>query len=315
MLIRAFLIIELFEQIILYLPIETVLSLKRVCQYFKNTIDESNRIQEHLFFYPSIASKAQPRVELNPILAKCFPPWFGKPPSSVTLESYMAKIDAQGGYPMRGDKAPETTWKQNAFTSIPWASSAKATEAFRRRDASWRRMFLSQPPVLKLRVQDHQWHCRYGYLDYSNSSRTIVGKSIEAERPGLRMGLYYDLVQQEMIWTDHGAMIPGMPLTATYMDVEFLVTTNASWKDLVWDSNDVDFSRADPELGDVRKWQQSMEGVDESLLVHLFHYTGCAYEGKVEEDQWGLEFQSEAFDERVQVVWGPTRTPAGLLDP
>jgi hypothetical protein len=63
---------------------------------------------------------------------------------------------------------------------MPWA---KAPEMFKRREASWRRMLVIQPPAPEMIVTEH-CHARHGDFERSGV----------LDDPCLRMGVLYDLV-------------------------------------------------------------------------------------------------------------------------
>lgn len=71
-------VVRLFEHILLHLPTESILTLQRVCHCFKNMIDQNTVIRQHLFLRPCFPTKLDnSEAQLNPLLEKCFPPWFG----------------------------------------------------------------------------------------------------------------------------------------------------------------------------------------------------------------------------------------------
>ncbi|KAJ7270490.1 hypothetical protein C8J57DRAFT_1508523 [Mycena rebaudengoi] len=93
----------------------------------------------------------------NPLLIELFPPFFAP----------------------RGSSHYQWPGKASAIMAMP---SAQATEAFRRKEASWRRMLVSQPPVQTIIVTETCY------------SRRGKSKRCGALRdPSLRMGVLYDL--------------------------------------------------------------------------------------------------------------------------
>ncbi|KAJ7622212.1 hypothetical protein FB45DRAFT_927247 [Roridomyces roridus] len=113
-------------------------------------------VQRALFFQPEPASDDATPIP-NPLLAELFPPFF--------------------------TESGENRWSwpghSKAIMSMPWA---KAPDAFKCEDASWRRMLLSQPPANKILVVK----VRHGQIGDSQQRAVTHGKD-------LRMGELYDL--------------------------------------------------------------------------------------------------------------------------
>ncbi|KAK6615011.1 hypothetical protein H4I95_00163 [Botrytis cinerea] len=119
-------------------------------------------LQECLFFKSS-APNAE--FTLNPLLVEKFPAWFN------TME--------------------EEPWIQvghEVFDKLEWGSSPRVTMAYKRSDASWRKMLLCQPPLEEMLINytrcDNQWLCFW---------------DVKVEKKeGIRMGLAYDYMYQAM---------------------------------------------------------------------------------------------------------------------
>ncbi|KAK7048457.1 putative MFS transporter [Favolaschia claudopus] len=145
---------ELLEQIMVQLPIRDLLTTAPlVCKSWFSTT-RSPTLQRALFFEPDPSASTSARIQ-NPLLAQLFPLFFS-----------------------HGTKYHGT----DSIMDMPWA---QAPDAFRRRDASWRRMLVAQPTLRALGVH------------YSTSG--MIGMS---ERQGvindlsLSMGTLYDLAVQ-----------------------------------------------------------------------------------------------------------------------
>ncbi|KAJ6482725.1 hypothetical protein C8R45DRAFT_1002256 [Mycena sanguinolenta] len=144
---------ELLELTLTHLPMRDLLVTAPLVSKTWHAITLTPTLQRLLFFQPDTSSG---RAE-NPLLVELFPPFF-----------------APGG-PNRW------TWPNfEAIKSMPWS---KAPNAFKRPDASWRRMLVTQPPAQRLVITE-RCHARGG-----DSVRRAV-----LDDPSLRMGVLYDLV-------------------------------------------------------------------------------------------------------------------------
>jgi hypothetical protein len=111
--------------------------------------------------------------ELNPLLCEKFPPWFAQDSRST----FLTKI-----------------WIEN-LRQLDWNSSKEKTAAYVRREASWRRMLVTQPPITNLRV-------------VSSTSRlvgTIERTGQICVNTGIKMGLLYDRVEMHMNTRSHAS--------------------------------------------------------------------------------------------------------------
>lgn len=182
----VFAIPELLENILYHLDMRTLLLAQRVGQEFAAQIQTSPKLQRALFFRPEepgttptyeendgnlVHGQLSPcgyhsrvrgafkiqQVQLNPLLLDAFP-WLATNPD-VGLTQY-------------------------DFSDTPWAD---ATDAFRRHNASWRRMLLSQPPATSLFIDDHRPGGEYK-RELARTAKWDMGAD------GLRMGSMYDLV-------------------------------------------------------------------------------------------------------------------------
>lgn len=143
---------ELLELILAHLPIRDLLIIAPLVSKTWQTITLSPTLQRALFFQPDPSSAP---VQ-NPLLVEIFPPFFAP------------------------DSPDRWSWPDaDAIMSMPWS---KAPAAFRRPEASWRRMLVTQPPAQTMLVSE-RCHTRRG-----SSERRAVLDDLE-----LRMGLLYDL--------------------------------------------------------------------------------------------------------------------------
>jgi len=161
---------ELFEAILSQLPLRTLLTAaQRVSRYWRATITGSLRLQRLLFLQPQPQPQAQDGVfddrnrVLNPLLAEAFPPWYPPRPES-------------------------SRYSHTVFGTLPMTRASSNMKAFLRPQASWRLMFISQPPPLKLGC----WMSKqfvFGQLPEHQFK-------IQSFPSGLRMGTLYSRVQR-----------------------------------------------------------------------------------------------------------------------
>jgi hypothetical protein len=128
---------EILEMILLQTDMRTLLtSAQRVCRAWLHLITESPSIQKALFFTPMKDSdRGSDAKRINPLLAEAFPPIF--PPKE---ESKNHKFD---------------------FSDLEWTKDPSSMARFVRRDASWRRMLVQQPPPPELGLFN-LYHARGG---------------------------------------------------------------------------------------------------------------------------------------------------------
>ncbi|KAJ7777933.1 hypothetical protein DFH07DRAFT_1036310 [Mycena maculata] len=143
---------ELLELILAQLPIRDLLVTAPLICTMWWAITLSPTLQRALFFEPDPSSSP---IQ-NPLLVENFSPFFAPANQGSTAASLKA---------------------------MPWV---KAPEAFRRVDASWRRMLVSQPPTQRIFVKEIRYHSDLG--DYSKSKRQGA-----LNIPALSMGVLYDL--------------------------------------------------------------------------------------------------------------------------
>ncbi|KAJ7758761.1 hypothetical protein B0H14DRAFT_402547 [Mycena olivaceomarginata] len=156
---------ELLEHTLAHLPMRDLLTVAPLVSKAWQAITLSPVLQRALFFEPDLTG-TQP-VE-NPLLVELFPPFFLLP---------------------SGDWPP-WSWPGNAsrFKEMSWVT---APDAFKREDASWRRMLVTQPPTRTM-VVTHMTHSRIGDFE-----QRAVLKDLS-----LRMGVLYDIA---MPFVDGGA--------------------------------------------------------------------------------------------------------------
>ncbi|KAE8377058.1 hypothetical protein BDV26DRAFT_264370 [Aspergillus bertholletiae] len=134
----AFSTVELLESILLHLDIQTLLTAQRTCRAWHATIQGSTAIQKALFFTPIDASSASTKVQ-NPLLMKMFPSFF--------------------------------EWDPSLLASVDMLQRPEKLEAYIRPEASWRRMLVQQPPILRIGVLLSSYAFAESHTFYELSTR------------------------------------------------------------------------------------------------------------------------------------------------
>jgi hypothetical protein len=124
---------ELLEAVLLEVPYHDLLaSAQRVCAFFFETVNSSITLQQALFFVP----RAAPYVpERNPLLL------------TQSWSDYMEHRIPRRIEPGDGPSAYYPWYNNLDFTAIDWHAYRKIRDPYEREEASWRKMFISQPPV------------------------------------------------------------------------------------------------------------------------------------------------------------------------
>lgn len=108
---------DTLELVLLQLDIQTLLLAQRTCRLWHAIITTSPSIQELLFYLPNDIKKPI----YNPLLAKSFPAFFPHPTTGMTDANF-------------------------TFMTFDTIQNPQKTIAYNRREASWRRMLVRQPP-------------------------------------------------------------------------------------------------------------------------------------------------------------------------
>ncbi|TGO24270.1 hypothetical protein BPAE_0107g00170 [Botrytis paeoniae] len=153
---------ETLTKILSHLDVKTLLLSQRVSKQWAELIQTSPHLQECLFFKPAPQNT---EVTLNPLLAEKFPAWF------YTI-----------------DWEPWNQVGHEVFNELEWGSSPRVAMAYRRSDASWRKMLLCQPPLEEM------------LIDYTRIDKQgLFFWDLEVEKKeGIKMGLAYDYMYQAM---------------------------------------------------------------------------------------------------------------------
>ena len=154
---QVFRLPELLEIILLYLPQKDLLLSQRVARSFRRTIQGSVRLQKALFFTPdwnlegrnfnAYARNNRPgrKPENNRLLLRAFPGCYPTV-TLVIVNDTPTLSDLEIG--RRGNEH----WSWDVCISFPADQAPNTKPAVLYPEASWRRMFLSQPPCTSLHL-------------------------------------------------------------------------------------------------------------------------------------------------------------------
>jgi hypothetical protein len=137
---RFFGIAELFQLFLDQCPTSVLLNCTMVCRSWKEEIDCSSLLQEHLFFQPIEEGEGVQRI-LNPMLEYFSPILITGPPSE--------HVPSRTGFARPEDLTP-LRWAGDMSMKAP------SRRAFAREEASWRDMLVSQPPISRIDWW-HEW--------------------------------------------------------------------------------------------------------------------------------------------------------------
>ncbi|KAJ5389690.1 uncharacterized protein N7496_000758 [Penicillium cataractarum] len=159
---------EILEMILLHTDMRTLLtSAQRVCRDWLNLIAKSPSIQKALFFTPIKDSEWGTKEKtINPLLAESFPPIF--PPKDGSRSH---KFD---------------------FSDLKWTQDPSSMTRFIRKDASWRKMLVQQPPPPELGLFN-LYHARGG-----DTAACLTIPAYKKNKPpkikGLRMSRLFEVL-------------------------------------------------------------------------------------------------------------------------
>ncbi|KAL5043278.1 hypothetical protein BDW71DRAFT_188305 [Aspergillus fruticulosus] len=131
---KVLFITELLEGILLQADVRTLLTAQRVCRKWQAVIRKSSALQIQLFMKPSPEQpRSGERRETNPLLLHLWIRLWSGPARKTILKSLGENVADDT---ILGKLSPDP----------------HAVDAFCRPDASWRRMFVQQPPTKRLSI-------------------------------------------------------------------------------------------------------------------------------------------------------------------
>ncbi|KAL4966089.1 uncharacterized protein BDV14DRAFT_171597 [Aspergillus stella-maris] len=185
---------ELLEMILAQTDMRTLLvSAQRVCQTWKNIIDDSRYIQQCLFFEPVKGKEPRPSKKCS-YHNRDIQTDDGKQTDSVLLNPLLKHAFASI-FPAKRTRNRKRAFR---FRGIPASSSSSSSSRspFAHKDASWRRMLVSQPPLgngsIGLFELTHYQagdsaECFYIPAEPTTPNATVCSGSTSTRSNGLRM--------------------------------------------------------------------------------------------------------------------------------
>jgi len=163
---QTWLIYEIIEAIFLELPLRDLLvNAQRVSRAW-NTVINLPSFQKRLFFEPRPKNHIS-EAKLNPLLLESFPAFFTR---------------------AAADNIGVAKWHQEILSEADWNSSPEKIDAYSRKEASWRQMLVSQPPITIIKVIKTT---STPGLDGKREGRLVKCR-------GLKMGTLYDFIDEEV---------------------------------------------------------------------------------------------------------------------
>ncbi|OCK77299.1 hypothetical protein K432DRAFT_384818 [Lepidopterella palustris CBS 459.81] len=150
-------VVELLEQILSYLEPLSLLRLQRVNKHWQRVISSSYILRRELFLDPIPNKTSTDEPSINPFLQIAFPQY--------------GAIDCEF----------TTVWDMDALLihlELRTTPDDRQAEAQLYPDASWRLMYVTQPPISVVMVQDDQdrWEdAAYYFKDYEGATLEGVG--------------------------------------------------------------------------------------------------------------------------------------------
>lgn len=179
-----------------------------VCRLWKDTIDQSSILQEKMFFRPvEEGEKGEGSqtgdVLMNPVLETHFREVFGL--NSRTELHARQFIGDRWENKLIAYRCINADYK--TLLKLPWARDgtdpgAKACAAFARKEASWRRMLVSQPPIRHLHVW-YTWmsEARKGQRSDSGGGHQEL---VPAGKIDVTIGMLWDILEAHLVRGSHG---------------------------------------------------------------------------------------------------------------
>ncbi|KAL4899342.1 hypothetical protein BDW74DRAFT_183876 [Aspergillus multicolor] len=178
---KVFLLPELLEVVLTHLPQRDLLILQRVNQTWNSLITNNRTIQEKLFFKPTqphAQSNKHFPITFNPLLQELFPSFY---PDEGTLNFEDSCIGTSCEYLKNAD----TVLMEQA-----WYEDESRRAAVLRPEASWRRMYASNPAPELNRIGMWLGGCCCG----GECVDATLAPAYEEESrvSGIKMGLFWD---------------------------------------------------------------------------------------------------------------------------
>ncbi|QIW95241.1 hypothetical protein AMS68_000759 [Peltaster fructicola] len=157
---QVFALPELLEIVLLHLSQKDLLLCQRVSPVFRSTVLHSPKLQKALFFLPNwelegnifdayaACNRPGRKPENNRLLLRAFPGCY----PTVTLVITSANTDAVEDDPTEPKRRGSEQWSWDVCISFPADAVPSCSPAVHHPEASWKRMYLSQPPCTSLHL-------------------------------------------------------------------------------------------------------------------------------------------------------------------
>lgn len=203
---------ELFEIILLKVDQRSLLtSCIRVSRTWNEMVRTSRLLQQYLYFLPSSPTTIEFQLDkiamctkcnhtytatyvLNPLPAQGFPHWFICSDVSRTEGQWNEAFKHMDDPPIFHHSGPWDCMDiaekvLDEFKMLPWNANP---DAWRRKEASWRRMEVTQPPIRALQIEDV-------VQSNINANRIRRGRLSFPSNDSFRMGDVYDWVEKRAL--------------------------------------------------------------------------------------------------------------------
>jgi hypothetical protein len=210
-----------------------LLNCTRVCRSWNTTIAGSTQLQQTLFLEPCYDESGE--YKLNPIINSHFAPILGPKLGDGEIASEAVLLQFEAG----------NECSSQDIISLPWAREtsmdAPTRRAFMDKNASWRRMLISQPPIQHLdwwhdwkhvptTTQDMQdWLARRGLM----TQHVARGYGYETEHQAVTLGMLWDLVESRIV-RGCTARVQIFPQGSSVLDDEYATNGERQFTIQAW---------------------------------------------------------------------------------
>ncbi|KAF2448627.1 hypothetical protein P171DRAFT_428671 [Karstenula rhodostoma CBS 690.94] len=284
--------LEILELILSFLPPHALLLAQRTCTTWHNLISTSPTLQTVLFLRASASQSSHSSYMLNPLLTSVFPFFFSS--------NKLAQAERAQDWDVLWGDVDVGTQDEASVKPFMYSNLNRRPGAFKRKDASWRRMHLCDPPVRTV-VWRRESVGMAGHIikesvtgfgaeagRHRGSWMKLGGEEVWLEKEeGLRMGVLYDHLFARVCTGD----IP------VGWDVEFAVGEYPGTREVV------EHVRRDADLSLARlmRDQEEDRGRGVAVLVKEQYSRSCI----VDVDEEFPQFMSEGY---CAVEVGPWET-------
>jgi hypothetical protein len=192
---QALIIYEILQYILLALPIRDLLLAQRVCRQWRSLIQESQPIQRALFFVPTTMADPDTnpvsiyQFETNSLLASACAPHFEIPIHREFSGRYVCTPYDEHRRRYCLEWTIDRKDSRYVFRLMLHSDPQKRHESFEYSEASWRRMFLTQPPTTEVELIDDRDPRKYDrdFASYDDGTGRYWYSEV-IEYSGIRMG-------------------------------------------------------------------------------------------------------------------------------